>query len=203
MCSSCACAASGCASPGLECFTEAACQGTPTPLDPSSGCGNTGTGFDSCRLAEDIVGSCSTTGGEPVAVGPPFEQFLSFCGAATCELACEAECITTTGVPAGGCPGEFVHHYQLPLGGAVSCDACSCNASCGNAFQGGTISCDEVAINGTACTDVSPVVAMYFVRSSGSASCSVNHDATYAGTVELGEMQTVCCKAALPGVTEN
>lgn len=205
MCASCACAASGCASPGLECFTEAGCQGTATALDPGSGCGMVGTGFDSCRLADTMVGSCTFSGGEPVSSGPPFEQFLSFCGAATCELACQTECITAPGVPAGGCPAEFGHHYQLPIGGTVGCEACSCTPSCGDAYEGGTLGCDAHTINGTGCTDVNPslVLPMYYARFSGSPSCSVNHDATYAGTVTVGEMQTVCCKEALPGVTEN
>ena len=205
MCSSCACVASGCAPPGLECFTDAACQGTGTMLDPGSSCGATGQSFDSCRLAAEISGACTTSGGEPVASGPPFEQFFSFCGAATCDLACQAECVTTSGVPAGGCPGDFIHHYQMPVGGTVACEACSCSVGCGDAYKGGfTVGCGGQTINGTGCTDVNPtfVLPMNYARVTGSPSCTVNHDATYAGTVELGELQTVCCKQALPGVPE-
>ncbi len=205
-CSSCTCTASGCESPGLECFTEASCQGTATLLDPDSGCNATGNGFDSCRLAGEITGSCAASGGEPLTLGPPFEQFLSFCAAATCELACEAECITTAGVPAGGCPDDFAHHYQLPVGGTVACGACSCDAGCGDAiFRGGFLACEGQTINDTGCADVNPtfVLPMNYASFAASPVCTVNHAATYAGTVALGELQTVCCKGALPGVAEN
>jgi hypothetical protein len=203
-CSSCSCTASGCASPGLECFAGAACQGNVVALNPSaSGCNATGTDFDSCRLAAEIASECSATGGMPV--GAPFEQFLSFCGAATCELACEAECITTSTEPAGGCPSEFSHHYQLPIGGSVDCEPCDCEASCGAVFSGGYFNCNEKAINTTGCSDVvtDVIFPMNRARFTASPTCTVNHPATYAGTVTLGNLQTVCCREALPGVAEN
>jgi len=46
-------------------------------------------------------------------------------------------------------------------------------------------------------------LAMNYARFSASPSCTANHDATYPGVVQLGALQTVCCKDPIAGVAEN
>lgn len=202
-CSSCTCAPSGCALPDLLCYHQGSCQGDPDTTNPGPCSSLPGGSCASFELVAELgEASCTTEGGEPVQADPPFDELLAFCPDGRCGEGCvsdAAQCVVADGLPAAQCPEGFDYRYALAKGGQPACPACSCTATCeGPAYSAGLFDCGEVDIATLGC--VSPGYLMVQAQAVATPACTATPAMTFPGSYEIGEQQTVCCRAAVAGL---
>ncbi|MFO0555472.1 MAG: hypothetical protein U0271_44250 [Polyangiaceae bacterium] len=208
-CEACACAASGCEVPGLECFTQTNCEGTLVAAQPSTSCGFLGDDVRSCRLAGDPTpAACDASGGALSDPAPVFDHFFTFCPETSCcEVLTAGGCVVAEGIVADACPAGFDNRYQLHTELDATCPACGCTPRCENpAYQVGWsivfASCGGDTVDDAAtCTDVTLANGAVLQKQ---AACDPDPPDAHAADVALLGEHTVCCSYdLLAGVPPN